>query len=163
LQRAVLSSAAIALLLVVSALAMGCARGQAAAGATTARRALPSPVTWVKVVHLGGGLTGRNRGSSFVEFDVVGGGVRFVVTVGAAPGWGVKVARLRYWLISVTNGHVPRRPSYSTPRSRPRATRSSTTCVPPNRCSQGHTSCSTSAASDNGARTNRARPTQRTP
>jgi len=29
--------------------------------------------------------------------------VRFVVTVGAAPGWGAKVAKFHYWLWPVTN------------------------------------------------------------
>lgn len=105
--RPILGAAAAALVLVASSLVMGCVKSQTAASASSATQASPSSATWISVAHLGGGLTGPNRGRSFVDFDTVGGSVRIVVTVGAAPGWGVKTARFRYWLGPVTNGQVP--------------------------------------------------------
>jgi hypothetical protein len=105
--RPILSVTAAVFVLAASSLVLGCAKSQAATSVGSAVQASPASARWVSVVHLGGGLTGPNRGNSFVDFDTVGGSVRIVVTAGAAPGWGVKVPRLRYWLGPVTNGQVP--------------------------------------------------------
>lgn len=98
---------AVALVCVASTLSLGCAKGQETAISSRAARASPSPVTWVKLVDVGGSLNGWNRGRNVVAVAVNGGGLRFVVTVGAAPGWGTKVARFHYWLWPETDSHVP--------------------------------------------------------
>jgi len=99
---------AVALVCVVSALALGLANRQATASSAAAAQTSRSFSGWVKVVDLGGSLNGWSRGRSVVAIAVNGGdGVRFVVTLGAAPGWGAKVARFRYWVWPETDSPVP--------------------------------------------------------
>jgi len=101
MRRLILIGTTVALACVLSALALGCARGQTATSASGNAQASPSRAKWVKSVDVGGSLSGPNRG-----------GVRFVVTVGAAPGWGAKVAEFHYRLWPVTNSPVfPTAPS----------------------------------------------------
>lgn len=96
--RLILSGTTIALALIVSTLALGCSRDHATARIDGTAQASPSPATWVKLADVGGSLSGWSRGRSSIDVDVKSGGVRFVVTVGAAPGWGASVAKFRYWL-----------------------------------------------------------------
>lgn len=98
---------AVALVCVASTLALARAQGQATASSGVASQTSRTTSGWVKVVDLGGSLNGWSRGRSVVAVAVNGGGVRFVVTVGAAPGWGAKVARFRYWLWLEMDGPVP--------------------------------------------------------
>ena len=105
--RLILSGTTIALALIVSTLALGCSRDHATARIDGTAQASPSPATWVKLVDVGGSLSSWNRGRSSIDVDVKSGGVRFVVTVGAAPGWGASVAKFHYWLYPRTNGQKP--------------------------------------------------------
>jgi len=107
MRRLILSRTTIALVCVVSTLALGCAKGQATASSSGAAQASPSPAAWVKYVSVGGSLNGWNRGRSGVDVEVKDGGLRFVVTVGAAPGWGAKVAAFHYWLWPVVKSPTP--------------------------------------------------------
>jgi len=112
MRRLILIGTTVALACVLSALALGCARGQTATSASGNAQASPSRAKWVKSVDVGGSLSGPNRGRSSIGFEVKRGGVRFVVTVGAAPGWGAKVAEFHYRLWPVTNSPVfPTAPS----------------------------------------------------
>lgn len=96
MRRLVLIGSTIALAYVASALVLGCGGGSK--GASANAQASPSTTTWVQVVSVAGRLSGRNSGGGGLEVDVKGGGVRFLVTVGAAPGWGAKVAAFHYEL-----------------------------------------------------------------
>src|SRR5665647_2119162 len=109
MRRLIFIGTTVALVCVLLALALGCARGQTAASASGNAQTSPSPAKWVKSVDVGSSLSGPNRGSSSIDVEVKRGGVRFVVTVGAAPGWGAKVAEFHYRLWPVTNS--PRAPS----------------------------------------------------
>ena len=98
------SGMALVLACFVSTVALGCATGPTTAVTTPVAQASSSPTTWVEYVSVGGSLS---RGRSSVNVNVSGGGLRFVVTVGPAPGGGADHAKFRYWLWPVTDSPIP--------------------------------------------------------
>lgn len=106
MRRAILAAVVIALFAGAGILPAGCGKATSADGTTDNAAASASPSPWVKVVELGGSLTGAGRQSS-VTVELAGSALRFDVNYGPAPGWGADLARLRYWLYPVGDFNRP--------------------------------------------------------